>query len=177
MEFNKVWFLPLTEDDIELVRIWRNDEKISKFMEYREHITQEMQRNWFRSISNDNNFYFIIMYGELKIGLANIKNIDWNERCGEVGIFIYDDSYLNSLLPYIVSLKGLAMDFEDFGLHYVYAHILKTNKRAIRFNKSFGFQLESNQEHVENQRYILTRENYEKAIKCLKPIIMKSIVI
>jgi len=176
MEYNKVRLLPLTKDDIELVRTWRNDEKISRYMEYREHITIEMQQDWFRSISNDSNFYFIIMYGELKVGLANIKNIDWNKRCGEVGAFIYDDSYLNSLLPYIVSLKRLEMDFEEFGLHYVYAHILKTNKRAIRFNKSFGFQLVSNQEHIENQRYILTRENYEKSLKSLKPIIMKSIV-
>ncbi|GGF87805.1 hypothetical protein GCM10010912_36320 [Paenibacillus albidus] len=103
-----------------------------------------------RTINNNENFYFIIMYDELKIGLVNIKDIDWDRKCGEVGIYIYEDTYLNSLLPYVVALKGLELDFKEYNLQYVYAHILKTNKRAIRFNKSFGFELESDQEDVEN---------------------------
>ncbi|MDZ7743378.1 MAG: hypothetical protein U5Q03_16975 [Bacteroidota bacterium] len=35
----------LKEDDIELVRKWRNSRKINQFMEYREEITPEMQKN------------------------------------------------------------------------------------------------------------------------------------
>ncbi|MEK5025627.1 GNAT family N-acetyltransferase [Paenibacillus sp. FSL M7-1046] len=174
MKWDSIYFSRLTEDDLELVRNWRNDEKISKFMQYRSYISPEMQLKWYKTINNTENFYFIIMYDELKIGLANIKDIDWDRKCGEVGIFIYEETYLNSLLPYVVSLKGLELDFKEYNLQYVYAHILKTNKRAIRFNKSFGFELEPHQETVENQKYILTRENYEKNAYSLEKIIRKS---
>ena len=37
----------LTADKIELVRNWRNDPKISQYMEFRDHITAEMQKKWF----------------------------------------------------------------------------------------------------------------------------------
>ena len=44
--------------DIELVRHWRNDPKISQHMAYREHITREMQERWFETVNNNRNFYF-----------------------------------------------------------------------------------------------------------------------
>ncbi len=52
----------LREDDIELLRQWRNSPQINQFMEYRGNITPEMQRDWFRSVDNFDNFYFIIEY-------------------------------------------------------------------------------------------------------------------
>lgn len=69
----------LTEDKIELVRNWRNSDKISRYMEYREYITIEMQKQWFTKINqSDNQFYFIIMVDGKEIGLINIKNVDWD---------------------------------------------------------------------------------------------------
>ena len=50
----------LTKDKIEEVRQWRNDPKISQFMEYRDYITPEMQDAWFKRIDNDRNYYYII---------------------------------------------------------------------------------------------------------------------
>jgi hypothetical protein len=46
----------LTADKIELVRNWRNDPKISQYMEFRDHITAEMQKKWFASVDNENNY-------------------------------------------------------------------------------------------------------------------------
>ena len=37
----------LTLDKIELVRNWRNDPKISQYMDFKEYISPEMQLNWF----------------------------------------------------------------------------------------------------------------------------------
>ena len=61
----------LTEEDIEMLRQWRNSPQIQQFMEYREEITAEMQKKWFDSINNVNNFYFIIHFEGQKIGLIN----------------------------------------------------------------------------------------------------------
>ena len=57
-----VKLVQLTEDKIELVRQWRNSDKIKKYMEYRDYISPEMQQKWFNKISNTtNDFFFIII--------------------------------------------------------------------------------------------------------------------
>jgi len=52
----------LTYDQLELVRNWRNDPKISQYMEFRDYITPEMQIKWFNKVNNRNNYYFVIEY-------------------------------------------------------------------------------------------------------------------
>ena len=86
-------FRRLTREDIELVRNWRNSELISQYMEYKEYITPEMQLKWFRSIDNFFNLYFIIEYKGQKIGVINGKDIDWEERSMETGVFIGEKKY------------------------------------------------------------------------------------
>ena len=43
------------------------------------------------------------------------------------------------------------------------ARILRTNSRAIQYNKQIGYKLLPNQENVENQLYELSEEDYMKA--------------
>ncbi|MFH1161142.1 MAG: GNAT family N-acetyltransferase [bacterium] len=164
MKYTKfgVTIVRLKEEDIELVRQWRNSPQIVERYEYREYITPEMQKEWFRSVSNLNNFYFVMIYNGEKIGVINVKNIDWNIRKLESGIFIPDEKYWSTFVPSIVSIMLTDMFFRIFGWDHYNAHILKTNLRAIQYNKSLGYELCEGQENVENQLYILRKENFEK---------------
>ncbi|GIP47413.1 hypothetical protein J53TS2_10040 [Paenibacillus sp. J53TS2] len=175
MKLGKVSLVPLQKEDIELVRRWRNAKHIQEYMSYREHITSQMQEKWFESLDKTKNFYYIILFENKKIGLSNIKNIDWEERCGEGGIFIYDVNFQNSVVPYMSSLLITKLAFEELKFNYTYIHVLKSNKRAIRFNKSLGYLLAPNQEDVENQKYTLTKEKYEVTFKQLEKIVLQSI--
>ncbi|NQV03448.1 MAG: GNAT family N-acetyltransferase [Bacteroidia bacterium] len=152
----------LKEEDIELVRQWRNSPQIAERMEFREYITPEMQKVWFKSISNLNNLYFVIIYHEEKIGVINVKNVDWKNRQLESGIFIPDEKFWGTFVPSIVSIMLTQMFFRIFGWDHYYAHIMKTNERAIKYNKSLGYELCEGEEENENQLYILKRENFEK---------------
>lgn len=161
-------FVKLREEDIELVRRWRNSPTIAQFMEFREYITPEQQREWFRSVNNLFNLYFIIEYDFKKVGLINGKEIDWSAMTMEVGIFFWDENLYNTPLPALASLV-----FSEIGVVYggltATAHILRTNPRAIRYNREIGFELCESQEEVENQKYVLTRERYlSKARKLRK---------
>jgi len=82
IEVNGLVIERLKEKDIELVREWRNSDKIRKNMLYQEIITPEQQLKWFHSINNFNNFYFIVEYKNRKVGLVNIKDINWEDRSG-----------------------------------------------------------------------------------------------
>lgn len=150
----------LTEDKIEMVRNWRNDPKIARFMEFRDIITPEMQQNWFTRINNDDNYYFIILFEQKEIGLINIRDIDHQNSEGEGGIFIYDDAYLNSEVSFRATLCLTDFGFETLHLKRIIAHILADNKRAIEFNKFLGFKIADHQEEILNKLYYLIPNEY-----------------
>jgi len=151
----------LREADIEMVRKWRNCPEIRQFMEYRERITPEMQKKWFRSVDNINNLYFVMHYKGKAIGLCNVKNINWDAKTMEAGVFIWDREHRGSPIPVVGFLIMAELVIVKMNLT-ARAHILKTNKRAINFNKSLGFVLAEGQEEVENQLYRLNKESYLK---------------
>lgn len=151
----------LTHDKIELVRYWRNHPKISRYMEYREEITPEMQEAWFLKINNSNNFYFLITKDDKEIGLINVRDIDYGKGEGEPGIFIWDDDYINTPVSVMATLALTDFCFEELKLKRLIAHVLKDNMRAIRFNKAIGYKLTPGQEEIMNQEYLLVPDSYK----------------
>jgi RimJ/RimL family protein N-acetyltransferase len=161
-------FIKLQQDDLELVRNWRNSPLITRYMEYREYITPEMQQEWFKTINNDSNLYLIIEHEYKKIGLINAKNIDWDSASIEGGIFFWEEEVYNTPIPAFVSILFAELMIRILRLQ-IYAHVLKSNDRAIRYNLQLGFELSPGQENVENQEYLLTPERYlEKSSRLRK---------
>ena len=113
----------LKEEDIELVRQWRNSDPVRLNMNFREIITPEQQRKWFNSINNVNFHYVIIQYKGVKIGLLNDKNIDWENLTSETGIFVGRPEFFHSTVPYRVSVAGIETLFHTLGWKKQYAHI------------------------------------------------------
>lgn len=164
-----ITFRLLKESDIELVRNWRNDPVVANNHEFREYITSWMQAEWFASINNINNLYTIIEYQSEKIGVINIKNIDWEQKSCEGGIFIPYPKYHQSFLPGIISYITTEIIFSVFDWNVSYARVLKENKSVRGFVRMLGYELMPDQEEVVNQRYCVTREQFEKkAPKLLK---------
>ena len=131
----------LTRDKIEMVRQWRNDPKIQQHMFYREYITLEMQERWFAKLDKKSNFYFIIEYEGKEIGLINVKDVDFEKKTGESGVFIYDDSYLNTDVAYRAHLVMFDYMYEVLKLEYTYSHMLSDNSRALRFAQYLGGEI------------------------------------
>lgn len=147
----------LTEDKIEMVRNWRNDPKIQKFMDFKDYITPDMQLSWFKKIDNENNYYFIILWQNKEVGLINVKDIDFINKTGETGIFIYDDDCLDSDVALRASLCRDDFIWDVLKLEKLYIHIMKDNIRAIKYNLLRGFYLDQGQENKIKQRYIITK--------------------
>ena len=126
--------------DIEMIRNWRNDPKISQYMSFRDYITPEMQKKWFEKINNDNNYFFIINIDGKDVGLIEIKNIDYTNSIAESGIFIYEDKYLNGIYSYLSSYILTEFAFSTLKLNTIKATVIDDNKRAVRYNKSLGYK-------------------------------------
>lgn len=150
----------LTADKIELVRQWRNAPKIQATMQYRDTITPEMQRAWFAKVDNPNNYYFIVVYKEEEIGLINVKDIDYTKRCGESGVFIYEDKYLATDIAYRAHLVLFDFVYETIGLDYTYSHILPGNPKAYRFAEFIGCVRDSNLTTNQTIVYRLNKVDY-----------------
>jgi UDP-4-amino-4,6-dideoxy-N-acetyl-beta-L-altrosamine N-acetyltransferase len=160
----------LTREDLELVRGWRNDPAVSQFMLFRDRITPDMQERWFESIDNDANFYFVIEHRGRKVGLSNIKDVDWHARRGEGGIFVVPEELRTSLLPYQASLVASDYVFFVLELELVTATYTKENRRAMRFNRGLGHVLDPEVPGVARTSR-LTRQAYERARPALVSVV------
>jgi UDP-4-amino-4,6-dideoxy-N-acetyl-beta-L-altrosamine N-acetyltransferase len=152
----------LGREDIELVRKWRNSPQINQFMEYRDYITPEMQQEWFNSVDNFDNFYFIIEYQGEKIGLINSSHIEWDTISSEGGIFLWEDKYYETFVPVWASLCLLETTYFVVGAGKSVIKTLRDNERAKKLNIHLGYELQAGQEDVYNQIYLLTRDSFTR---------------
>ncbi|MCX6311098.1 MAG: GNAT family N-acetyltransferase [Bacteroidetes bacterium] len=157
-----VTLIRLQHSDIELVRMHRNSSVINQYMEFREQISKEQQEKWFLSINNLHNNYFIIEYQGNKIGLIYGAGIDWQKKeTQNGGIFIWEEKWLETQAPLAASLMLTEISFL-LGLDRTYIKVLKENTRAVAFNYNLGYELLPDQDKVQNQKYVLTKESYYK---------------
>lgn len=163
----------ITEKDIELIRKKRNSVYVKKYMIYRETITREMQRKWFKNINNDCNVYFLILHGKKKIGLTNSAHINWKTKSAEGGIFLWESEYVGTPIPLIASLVSFELFFNVFKLEYCYIKVLKDNHNAIQFNEMFGFKRLSENADKNFYDYRLYSADYNKNISKTKKLIQK----
>jgi hypothetical protein len=161
----------VTEDDIELIRQWRNHPDIMNTMQFREVISPEMQKKWFDSINNINNFYYIINYKNEKIGLINNKNTDWKARTSESGIFIWNENH--DFAPLLASLLLCEIGFFVFQGGDSYVQTLRINTKAIEYNRMLGYELFEDNSSKDTCMYKLTRESFERNTLKLREAALK----
>lgn len=163
-----VRLVKLQQEHIELLRTWRNADKISRFMEYREHITPAMQQKWFDGLSPERDFYFMIEYRGNLVGMIHTSGINWQEGRGDAGLFIYEDKYLSTYTPVLASLCMVDLFFGIFTLERLYAKVMRNNPVAAAYNARLGFKVLPNQEEQEYQILELTNADYFKATEQLR---------
>lgn len=150
----------MEEADKELIRYWRNSEKIKSRMEYRTHITRQMHNEWFEKMNDYKKaFSFIIEYRDTSVGV--VYNSNFNDY-SEGGMFIWDELCLGTQVPVLVSVMLTDLNFYFIGNEASYIKILKDNLNSQSFNKWFGYKLVDKNDENYNQRYVLTEAAYAK---------------
>lgn len=128
---------PLSEKTLELVRQWRNDECTSRFMEFRNQISEEDQKNWFSSIKDAH--YFVIKSGPAAVGLIDLKKIDLENKTAESGLLIGNKDFVGTGIALGASILLLDFAFAALHLNTVTAKISKLNTEAEKYNQLLGF--------------------------------------
>lgn len=151
-----------------MVRQWRNDKKIARHMFYKGEITPEMQQEWFASVNNEQNYFFLIQYNEQYIGLINMSSIDWENQTAYSGLFVYNDAYLGTDVPVTASLAMLDVFFLLFNIQSVYAKVKGDNAVAHQYNTTLGFSRTKKIELGLGYEYLLHKEVYLLKSKVLR---------
>jgi RimJ/RimL family protein N-acetyltransferase len=151
----------LSKEDLEFVRQKRNENEAHSSEESQIEITPEMQLEWFESINNFENFYYIIEYKGAKIGMLNNKKLDWKARTSESSLFLWDKSLADTIVPTLASLCMIEVVFYYLNWNASYIRIHSDNITAIENAASLGYELSEGKETVDNQIYYLTRDLFE----------------
>lgn len=149
------------EEDLEVLRYWRNQEFIRNTMQFKEYITPQMQKAWFQKINNKYNYYFIIEHNNKKIGLINCKDTIPDTKIAEGGIFIWDKAYWGTMIPAFSSLTMLQAIFEHFqsGEESIVT-VARNNKVALDFNAMLGYEINQAASNSEYLKLHLSKEKY-----------------
>lgn len=133
-------FINLTDTEKEMVRNWRNNESIRKWM-YTKHLISKKEHSDFieRLRDEERNFYWLLKddQGEY-IGVVDLKKENWRDKHAYLGIYKNPDCKVSGAGALLMAcLKKLAFDVAN--LQVLKLEVSNNNDRAIRFYKRMGF--------------------------------------
>lgn len=154
--------VPLAIEHLELVRGWRNDPKIARYMADQTHITQAMQQAWFARLDAQCSPHFVIRYQDQYVGLCSAKRSAIGTTACETGMYLYHNQESN-LVAFRAALALNDFCFEQLGVERIDIYVLADNTRAQRFNEMLGFVPNALQPDASRVDYALTPQNHERS--------------
>jgi RimJ/RimL family protein N-acetyltransferase len=144
MEGENINLRPIIKEDIGFLNIWKNDEKVYKYLGGGFMPTSiDQQIKWMDSImdtSGNNKRYIICKKEGTPVGMVGLYNINWIHRTVEIGIYIGDKT---------VRGKGYGKEacklVEQFAKRYlnlrkIKLSVVSENRIAINMWKSLGYK-------------------------------------
>lgn len=149
-EIGNFTFVSVSEDNLELVRTWRNREEVREKMVYKNCIQFDDQLKWYRSIRNISNIYYVAQYKSIPFAVMNFKQINWDAEFAESGIFVGLKEFLITEFPAIAALLLMDFAFQSLGFEKIFSKTLISNSNLTSYSRKLGYQLISSDELTQN---------------------------
>lgn len=133
---------PIQKSDTPLIVKWRNNEKVRKNFIFQEVFTEEMHNRWMDTkVAAGEVVQFIIRLEENReaIGSVYFRDIDYEKKQAEYGIFIGEDAYRGRGYGSKAAKLALEYAFKELKLDSVFLRVFADNPAAIQSYKSAGF--------------------------------------
>lgn len=141
---DNVTIQPLDKKDIELLRQWRNDQEISRYLAPIPYISKEMQRRWFdRYLLDKNNVTFAIEENIfLKRVVGSISIYGFQEDKAEIGKIVIGDAEAHGKrLGYRALLLALSYGYKYLRLNKFLLNVHEDNVAARNIYQEVGFEI------------------------------------
>lgn len=140
-----ICMVPISLEDTELIVRWRNNPLVKHNFIFREVFTNEMHNSWMNNkVATGKVVQFIIQDNatKKKIGSVYLRDIDYNFRSAEYGIFIGEDEFRGKGFGSEAAKLIVDYAFKNLKLHRVFLRVFKNNEVAISSYKRVGFKIE-----------------------------------
>lgn len=135
---------PLTADDLELVRTWRNSEAVAQYMYTSAPVSAEQQQAWFARVQADaSKEYWVIMHQGRPVGVANLYAINPAFWSCYWAFYLGDPDLRGSGLGARVEYAVLEHVFEERKLNKLLCEVFVSNDKVVALHEKFGFRRES----------------------------------
>jgi len=140
--YDNVRIRPLAKQDIELLRLWRNDETKTKYLRQIGYITKEMQEKWYEEYigREDDVIYAIEEIEELQTVVGSLSMYECNGTGAEIGkIQIGDERAHGKGIGRKSFLMAMLIGFQKKGLEELHLFVNAKNVAACKIYDKLGF--------------------------------------
>jgi len=131
---------PLEISHAELVRSWRNNPEISRYMYSDHHISESEHDAWLTStLADPTSHYWVIRLESEPVGLAGVTTVSSRHSSAEWAFYLASPAVRGKGVGSQVELSVLDFAFEELRLHRLSCAVLSFNEAVIAMHKSFGF--------------------------------------
>ena len=143
MNIEFVNILDVDKDLVELVRTWRNNEAVSKYMITNHKISKDEHEKWIGKLKNtDKAKAWIIKLDGKAIGLSALSDIDYRNKSTDWGFYIADESTRGKGIGSVALYKLMEIVFEEMNFEKMHTRVLDNNPAALNLYEKFGFKKE-----------------------------------
>jgi len=143
-KYKNVLLRPIVENDLELLRHWRNDESNTTYLTKLDYITQKQQQDWYkRELSNKDSYIFAIEETELlNMLVGSISLYNFNGQTAEYGsIMIGEPMAHGKGIGFLALTLCIFIGFNKFNLETIVASVHEDNTAAVKTNDKVGFSI------------------------------------
>lgn len=124
----------------ELIRQWRNKDRIRKMMFNQDVISEENHKKWLKKINNSKDFILKVFYYEgTPAGVVTFKKL--NNFCYEWGFYIGEEDAPKGLGT-LLGIISIDYFFKELKKEKLYAEVLGFNEISKNFHIKLGFNEE-----------------------------------
>lgn len=142
----KVYLKYITHEDTENIIRWRNKDNVRKnFLDQRP-FTVESHTSWLENVVYTGRAAQFIIYekeGDFPVGSVFLRDIDYQNKKAEFGIFIGEDSARGKGIGTEAAKSIVKYGFTELKLHKIFLRVLADNKGAIKSYCKAGFVQEA----------------------------------
>ena len=137
----EIEFVNLTVEDLELVRKWRNSDFVSQYMYTKSYINELEQITWFsKIIKSKDSYYWLIKFGNLKVGVVNITSINLENNSCNWAYYIGELDYVGMGVGVKTEFQLIEKVFFDLNLNILNCEVISENLEVLSLHKKFGFK-------------------------------------
>ena len=142
IQYKHVRIRTLKEEDLENLRKWRNDKKISAFLRKIDEITPEMQKEWYVKDCEDKSVvtFAIDEINTLNRMVGSVSIYDIKNDTAEIGkIVVGDNEAKGKKIGYYALLLAMFAGYKRLGINKYLGEVSEENKPAYINDMRAGF--------------------------------------